>query len=199
MTYQNDAPIPSDNPRQPTQPPIPPGYGPQPSHPSHPVQQYPGVPGYGQQHPYAPQAYGNQQQNSGAWAEQSPSVSGLRVGGSITAIALGLFALITGMAGFAGYGGNIGMGFVYLSLIIAGPGTIAAAIVVLVKARSRRPAAVITLTALSGLVFLLAFVASTSSAVGFFGFFFGLLLATPVLILLGLALAREKARSLIHA
>lgn len=134
-------------------------------------------PQYGQASPqYAPQWYPPAPQ---------PKSSGFRVAAGIVGIVLGVVLLFGAMAGF---GSNSIAG---LLLLVAAVGNVTTGIVLLASQRGRTRGAPITSISFAGFALLAALL-----AVPFIGgavLFFVVLLAAPVIILLGLGLAREKS------
>jgi hypothetical protein len=157
----------------------PPGYG-QPAYPQQAQQPYPAYPQAPQQQ-YAP---------GGKWTYTAtpnlPRSSGYRVAAGIIAIVLGFWLFIPAIAGFKGF---VFMGFL---LLIAATGNLASGIVLLAKQRGRQQGAPVTVLSFAGFALLLALI---GLAIPYFGatlFVFTFLLSVPLLIVLGLGLAREK-------
>jgi len=182
-------------------PPIPPAPRPGPSYPSNaplhsgngsvygtpqPFNSSPPVPS-GHQSQYAHPLYGQATpQYAPQWyqAASKPKSSGLRVGAGIVSIVLGAVLLLASMAGFAS---NVIAG---LLLLVAALGNVTTGIVLLASQRERTHGAPITSISFAGFALLAALLAVPflSGAV----LFFTVLLAAPVIILLGLELARVK-------
>lgn len=184
--------------------PIPPTPRQGPSHPSHapsgPVQgnesaygtpqqdNQPHPVANGQQLQYSHPQYGQvSPQYSPQWhpAAREPKSSGFRVAAGIVGIVLGAVLLFGSMAGF---GSNAIAG---LLLLVAALGNVTTGTVLLASQRGRTPGAPITSISFAGFALLAALL-----AVPFIGgavLFFVVLLAAPVIILLGLGLAREKS------
>lgn len=184
-------------------PPIPSAPRPGPGYPSHaPFGASQGYePANGTPQPYNPApwaAYGQQPQYSHPQFDQAPPQhapqwyqgaskprsSGLRVGAGIVGIVLGAVLLLASMAGFAS---NAIAG---LLLLVAALGNITTGIVLLASQRERTHGAPITSISFAGFALLAALLAVPflSGAV----LFFAVLLAAPVIILLGLDLSRVK-------
>lgn len=156
-------------------------YGtPQPYDPSPPVAN-------GQQPQYQHPQYGQAPlQYASEWylPGPEPKSSGLRIAAGIVGIVLGTLLLFSALAGFTH---NVIAGFL---LLVAALGNVTTGIVLLASQRSRNRGAPITCLSFAGFALLTALL-----AVPFLGgavLFFAVLLATPVVILLGLGLAREK-------
>ncbi|QOD06146.1 hypothetical protein [Pseudarthrobacter sp. BIM B-2242] len=166
----------SQQPPQYTQAP-PPAYGQQPyPQQPHSQQQY-GQPQYA---PYPPQQYAQQ------WSQPvapKPKASGFRVAAGIVGIVLGFILLL---ASGVGFGANVIAG---LLLLIAALGNIAAGIVLLAMQRGKTRGAPITAISFAGFALLAAIM-----AIPFAGgaiLFFTVLLAVPLLVLMGMGLSRE--------
>jgi hypothetical protein len=139
-----------------------------------------------QQSQYAQAQYGQTSQYAPQWypAVPAPKSSGLRVAAGIVGIVLGAVLLFASMAGFAS---NV---FAGLLLLVAALGNVTTGIVLLASQRGRSRGAPITSITFAGFALMVALL-----AVPFLGgavLFFAVLLASPVIILLGLGLAREK-------
>lgn len=160
-----------------------PSYGPpQPQNP----------PGYGQHlpqyAPYPPQQYAP----AGQWPQAGPprpKSSGYRVAAGIVEIVLGVWLILPSIAGFGLGGGAAFMGFLAL---VAALGNIAAGIVLLAHQRNRTQGAPVTSLSFAGLALLLGLIGLSVPYIGGALFVFALVLATPVLIVMGLGLAKEK-------
>jgi uncharacterized membrane protein len=185
-------------------PPIPPAPRSAPNYPSRapsgPIQG--NGPTYGAPHHYnqAPPVVGGQQpqyshpaysetplQYAPQWypALPTPKSSGFRVAAGIISIVLGAFLLFASMPGFASNP------FAGLFLLMAALGNLTTGIVLLASQRGRTRGAPITSISFAGTALLVALL-----AVPFLGgavLFFVVLLAAPVIILLGLGLAQEKS------
>ncbi|MHC6231747.1 hypothetical protein ACX5I6_19620 [Arthrobacter sp. MMS24-T111] len=114
-----------------------------------------------------------------------PKSSGLRVAAGIVGIVLGALLLFPALAGFAH---NVIAGFL---LLVAALGNVTTGIVLLASQRSRNRGAPITSLSFAGFALLTALL-----AVPFLGgavLVFAVLLAIPVVILMGIGLAREKS------
>lgn len=174
--FQAPGQFPNSQPPQYNQAP-PAQYGQQPYAPQQPYsqQQY-GQPQYA---PYPPQQFAPQ------WspAALKPRSSGFRLAAGIVGIVLGFVLLLASGAGFHA---NAIAG---LLLLIAALGNIAAGIVLLAMQRGNTRGAPITSISFAGFALLAALM-----AIPFAGgaiLFFTVLLATPVLIVMGLGLSRE--------
>lgn len=154
----------------------PPGYGQQPYPQQHHNQQY-GQPQYA---PYPPQQYAPQ------WSQPvapKPKSSGFRVAAGIIGIVLGFVLLLACGVGFRA---NAVAG---LLLLIAALGNIASGIVLLAMQRGKTRGAPITAISFAGFALLAGLM-----AIPFVGgaiLFFTVLLATPLLVVMGLGLSRE--------
>ncbi|MFF2245909.1 hypothetical protein ACFVTM_17210 [Arthrobacter sp. NPDC058130] len=162
---------PSQGPYGPPQPYTPPGYGQQPpQYAPYPPQQYP------------PAAY---------WPQASPlkpKTSGYRVASGIVGIVLGVWLFIPSIAGFSNGSSTAFMAFLVL---VAALGNITAGIVLLANQRNRNQGPPVTSLSFAGFALLLGLI---GLAVTYFGaalFVSSLLLATPVLIVMSLGLAKE--------
>jgi hypothetical protein len=143
-------------------------------------------PGYGQQ-PYPPQQYTVPQWQLAAPAKAKSS--GYRVAAGIVEIVLGTWLLIPSIAGFSNGSSTAFMAFLVL---VAALGNIAAGIVLLANQRGRGQGSPITSLSFAGFALFLGLI---GLAVTYFGaalFVSALLLATPVLIVMGIGLSREK-------
>jgi hypothetical protein len=166
---------------------------------------YPGQPqAYGQpQAPYPAQAYtvpgpyaqppqGSYYQQPGQWAssvKQKPKASGYRIASGIVGIVLGSWLFIPSIAGLSN---GSSTAFMALLILIAALGNVTAGIVLLANQRSRNQGPPVTSLSFAGLALLLGLI---GLAVTYFGaalFVSSLLLATPVLIVMGLGLAKER-------
>jgi hypothetical protein len=190
-------------------PPIPPAPQP-PSYPSH--EQSGPIPGneppYGPPQPYAPAPpapYGQQpypqpqyapypQQQYGQpgyWPQAGrpkAKSSGFRVASGIIGIVLGAFLLMPSIAGF----GHGGVDFMAFLILVAALGNITAGIVLLANQRGRSLGPLVTSLAFAGLALLLGLI---GLAVPYYGgtlLVFTFLLASPILVVMGIGLSREK-------
>lgn len=186
--YQQQAPVQANQPPQyPQMAPAPYGQQPYPPQNAQPApapyaqQPYPFQPSYGQPQyaPYTPQ------QPTPQWAPAAanPKSSGFRVAAGIVGIVLGFILLL---ASGAGFGANSIAG---LLLLIAALGNITSGIVLLTMQRVKTRGAPITSISFAGFALLAAIM-----AVPFIGgavLFFAVIMATPVLVIMGLGLSRE--------
>lgn len=187
----------------PTQPPE--GYGPPvyqapPQAPQYVAAGYQGQPQqYGQPQGYAapgpyPQPlnapYPPQQYVPAPWAagRPKPKSSGYRVAAGIVGIVLGTWLFIPSIAGFS----EGGVGFMSLLILVAALGNITAGIVLLANQRNRNQGPPITSLSFAGLALLLGIIGLAVTYFGVALLVTTLLLAAPVLIVLGLGLSREK-------
>lgn len=168
---QAPGPVQANQPPQYAQP-APAPYGQQP---------YPQQPSYGQPQyaPYPPQ------QPTPQWAPAAakPTSSGFRVAAGIVGIVLGFILLL---ASGAGFGANSIAG---LLLLIAALGNITSGIVLLTMQRGKTRGAPITSISFAGFALLAALM-----AVPFIGgavLLFAVIMATPVLVVMGMGLSRE--------
>jgi hypothetical protein len=146
-------------------------------------QPYPQQQPYAQQPQYAPYP---PQQHAPRWSQATPpkpKSSGFRVAAGIVGIVLGSVLLL--MCG-VGFRYNL---FTGLLLLIAALGNVTAGIVLLAMQRGKTRGAPITAISFAGFALLAALLAIpfTGGAILFFTF----LLATPVLVIMGLGLSRE--------
>jgi hypothetical protein len=152
----------------------------------YPTQGYP-APG-----PYAQPQQGTYYQQPGQWAPPGPlksRSSGYRVASGIIGIVLGTWLLIPSVAGF---GAGSSTAFMAFLILVAALGNVTAGIVLLANQRSRNQGSPITSLSFAGLALLLGLI---GLAVTYFGaalFVSSLLLATPVLIVMGIGISREK-------
>jgi hypothetical protein len=182
--YPQQAPGPvraNQPPQYPQTAPAPYGQQPYPQQPSYGQQPYPQQPSYGQPQyaPYPPQ------QPTPQWAPAAakPTSSGFRVAAGIVGIVLGFILLL---ASGAGFGANSIAG---LLLLIAALGNITSGIVLLTMQRGKTRGAPITSISFAGFALLAALM-----AVPFIGgavLLFAVILATPVLVVMGMGLSRE--------
>ncbi|MEN8584696.1 hypothetical protein ABFP37_18535 [Burkholderia sp. RS01] len=176
--------VPGNEPPQPYAPAQQPPYGPpQPYAPYAPQPQYV-QPQYAT---YPPQQYGP----PGQWSPYGPpkaKSSGFRVASGIIGIVLGTFLLIPAIAGF-GDGSTV---FMALSVLVAALGNITAGIVLLANQRGRSQGPIITSLTFAGLALLLGCIGMAVTYYGATLLVSTLLLASPVLIILGIGLSREK-------
>lgn len=174
-----------------------PGQG---NYPSHgPYGPTPGnEPPYGPPQPYTPPGYGQQQygqpqyapyppqQSAPQWGQTppKPKSSGYRLAAGIVGIVLGFFLLMGSSVGFAA---NSICG---LLLLLAGLGNITAGIVLLAMQRGTTRGAPITTITFAGFALLTALLAIpfTGGAI----LFVTVLLATPVLVVMGIGFSREN-------
>ena len=166
---------------------------------------YPGQPqAYGQhQAVYPPQGYAapgpsaqpvpgpyNQQLSQwGPAVSKGPKSSGYRVASGIVGIALGTWLFVPSIAGFSAGGGTAFMAFL---ILVAALGNITAGLVLLSNQRSRSHGSPITSLSFAGFALLLGLIGLALPYFGAALFLTSLLLATPVFIVMGLGLSREK-------
>ncbi len=171
---------------------IPDGYGPPPFAPQPPAgQPYPqhGRQPYPYQAPYPQQQYGMYAKTAPGWDPNRPKSSGFRVAAGIVQIVCGAWFLVPAIAGFSGGSGTAFMAFL---ILVAALGNITAGIVLLANQRGRSQGSPITTLSFAGFAMLLGLI---GLAVAYFGpalFVSALLLATPVLIVMGIGLSRER-------
>ena len=170
-------------------------YG-QPGYPAPVPPQYAAPGGYqGQPNPYGqPQGSHPQQgsyyQQPGQWVPAGPALprsSGQRVAAGIVEIVLGLWLFFPAILGF-----GVNLAVLGILFLIASLGNIVAGIVLLVRHRDRAPAAPVTSLTFAGLAVLLIFI---SLLIDFYGAGLAVLIlpvAIPVLIIMGIGLAKEK-------
>jgi hypothetical protein len=151
----------------------------------YPQQGYP-VPG-----PYA-QPHAGYFQQPGQWAPAGPpkaKSSGYRVAAGIVEIVLGTWLLVPSIAGFQ-YGD--GTAFMAFLVLVAALGNITSGIVLLANQRSRNQGPAVTSLSFAGLALLLGLI---GLGVPYFGpalLVSAMILATPVLIVMGIGLTRER-------
>jgi hypothetical protein len=192
------APQPQSYPSHGTDGPIPgnePPYGPPQAYPQAP----PAPPVFGQQQPYAPPQYApyppQQFPPAVQWAPAGPlkpKSSGFRIAAGIVGIVLGTWLFIPSIAGFSEGSSTAFMAFL---ILVAALGNITAGIVLLANQRGRSQGSPITSLSFAGFALLLGFI---GLAVEYFGgalLASTLVLAAPVLIILGIGLSREKQGS----
>lgn len=162
---------------------------------------------YGQPRPYtqAPPAYAQQPYASpqyapyptqqyppaSQWAPAGPSKpksSGFRVAAGIVGIVLGTWLLIPSIAGFS----EGSTGFMAFLILVAALGNVTAGIVLLANQRGRSQGSPITSLSFAGFALLLGFIGLAVDYYGAALLVTTLLLAAPVLIVLGIGLSREK-------
>jgi hypothetical protein len=136
--------------------------------------------------PYPPQQYAPQWQPAGP---AKPKSSGFRVASGIIGIVLGTWLLVPSIAGFASGSSTSFMAFL---ILIAALGNITAGIVLLANQRGRTRGAPITSLSLAGFALLLGFIGLGVEYYGAALLVSSLLLATPILIVMGIGLSREK-------
>jgi hypothetical protein len=120
---------------------------------------------------------------------RKPKASGYRIASGIVGIVLGFWLFIPSIAGFNHDSGTVFLAFL---ILIAALGNITAGIVLLAYQRGRSQGAPITSLSFAGFALLLGFI---GLAVPYFGaalFVTTLILAAPVLIVMGLGLAKER-------
>ncbi|WP_426986254.1 hypothetical protein [Pseudarthrobacter sp. Y6] len=189
-------------------PPIPPAPQSYPSHalsgvipgneppygPPQPYTQPPPAP-YGQQPygqpqyaPYPPQQY----PPTAPWQQTGPSKaksSGFRVASGIIGIVLGTWLFIPSIAGFNNGSSTAFMAFL---ILLAALGNITAGILLLVSQRNRTKGAPATSLSTAGFALLLGFIGLVVEYYGAALFVTSLILAAPILIVMGIGLSREK-------
>ncbi|MDQ0664544.1 phosphoglycerol transferase MdoB-like AlkP superfamily enzyme [Arthrobacter ulcerisalmonis] len=138
--------------------------------------------GQPQYSPYPPPQYPPQW---GQAALAKPKSSGFRIASGIISIVLGFFLLLEAGPGF---GHNA---FIALLLLIAALGNISGGIVLLVMQRGRTSGAPITSISFAGFALLVSLMATAVPYYGAAPFVIDLLLATPVLVVMGIGLSRE--------
>ena len=137
--------------------------------------------------PYPPQQYAS----TAPWAPaglRKPKSSGHRVAAGIVGILLGTWLFIPSIAGF----GEGGAGLMSFLILVAALGNITAGVVLLAHQRNRNQGPPMTSLSFAGLSLLLGLI---GMAVPYFGvalLLTSLILAAPVLIVMGIGLSREK-------
>jgi hypothetical protein len=180
-------------------PPVPPApqYPSQPPEGSaHPAPQADMRPAYGQQ-PYSQQGQhtpypAHQYVPAGQWGvagPPGPKSSGYRVAAGIVGIVLGFWLLIPAIAGFQRTGGTVFMAFLVL---VAALGNITAGIILLANQRGRRQGPPATSLSFAGLAILFAVLGLAFPYLGVPLFVSSLFLAAPILVVMGIGLAKEK-------
>ncbi|XAS62573.1 hypothetical protein ACOM2C_03500 [Pseudarthrobacter sp. So.54] len=149
---------------------------------------------YGQQQyaqpqyvPYPPQQYAP----PAPWkmGPPKPKSSGHRVASGIVGIVLGVWLLMPSIAGFSNGSSTAFMAFLVL---VAALGNLTAGIILLANQRGRGPGAPITSLSFAGFALLLGLIGLAVSYFGAALFLSSLILAAPVLIVMGIGLSREK-------
>lgn len=147
------------------------------------------------QQPYAPPqsaAYPPQQYAAaGHWVPAGPAKpksSGYRVASGIVGIVLGTWLIIPAIAGF----GSASTAFIAFLILLPAFGNITAGIVLLANQRGRTQGLPITSLSFAGLALLFALVSMAAPYYGTAVLVSTLLLATPILIVMGIGLSREK-------
>lgn len=146
--------------------------------------------GYAAPGPYPQQPVGYFQPPA-PWAPAGPlkpKSSGFRVAAGIVGIVLGTWLFIPSIAGFS-EGSATFMAFL---ILVAALGNITAGIVLLANQRGRGQGSPITSLSFAGFALLLGFIGLAVDYYGAALLVTTLLLATPVLIVLGIGLSREK-------
>ncbi|HET6268807.1 MAG TPA: hypothetical protein VFE00_01890 [Arthrobacter sp.] len=118
-----------------------------------------------------------------------PKSSGFRVASGIIGIVLGSWLLVPSIAGFESSGGVV---FTAFLILLSALGNVTAGIVLLANQRGRLRGSPVTSLSFAGFALLVGLI---GLAVPFYGpalFVSTLLLAAPVLIIMGLGLSREK-------
>jgi hypothetical protein len=171
---------------------VPDGYGPPPFAPHPPAgQPYPqrAQQPYPYQAPYPQQQYGMYATTAAGWDPNRPKSSGFRVAAGIVGIVCGAWFLVPSIAGFSAGRSTAFMAFL---ILVAALGNITCGIVLLANHRGRSQGAPVTSLSFAGFALLLGLI---GLAVAYFGpalFVSALLLATPVLIVMGIGLSRER-------
>ena len=176
--YPSHGPIPGNEP--PFGPPQPYTQAPQTPY----SQQYYAPPQYA---PYPPQQY-PPAAHWGPAGPLKPRSSGFRVAAGIVGIVLGTWLLIPSIAGFS----EGSTGFMAFLILVAALGNITAGIVLLANQRGRSQGPPITSLSFAGFALLLGFIGLAVEYYGAALLVTTLLLAAPVLIVLGIGLSREK-------
>lgn len=166
-----------------------------------PAPRYPGNPGPEGYAPpqYAPRPYPEQLQwPYGAYAKaphgpgpNRPGSSGFRVAAGIVGIVCGVWFLVPSIAGFQNGGGDAFMAFF---ILVAALGNITAGIVLLANQRQRGRRAPVASLGFAGLAMVLGLI---GLAVPYYGpalLVSAVVLAAPVLIVMGIGLDKEKHR-----
>lgn len=146
--------------------------------------------GYAAPGPYPQQPVGYYQPPA-QWAPAGPlkpRSSGFRVAAGIVGIVLGTWLFIPSIAGFS-EGSATFMAFL---ILVAALGNITAGIVLLANQRGRSQGSPITSLSFAGFALLLGFIGLVVDYYGAALLVTTLILAAPVLIVLGIGLSREK-------
>lgn len=161
--------------------------------PPQPYTQAPPAPYF--QQPYAPPQYAPypQQQYPPAaqWAPAGPlkpKSSGFRVAAGIVGIVLGTWLLMPSIAGFS----DGSAAFMAFLILVAALGNVTAGIVLLANQRGRSQGSPITSLSFAGFALLLGFIGLAVDYYGAALLVTTLILAAPVLIVMGLGLAKER-------
>ena len=137
--------------------------------------------------PYPPQQYPPAAQ-WGPAGPLKPRSSGFRVAAGIVGIVLGTWLLVPSIAGFS----EGSTGFMAFLILVAAIGNITAGIVLLANQRGRSQGPPITSLSFAGFALLLGVIGLAVEYYGAALLVTTLLLAAPVLIVLGIGLSREK-------
>lgn len=138
---------------------------------------------------YPPQAYGMYAEAPQGWDPSRPKSSGFRIAAGIVGIACGTWFLVPSIAGFQNEGGVVFMAFL---ILVAALGSITAGIILLANQRQRGRGAPVTSLGFAGLTVLLGLIGLAVPYYGAALLLSAVVLAGPVLIVMGLGLAREK-------
>ena len=182
---------PPTGPPQPYAQPLPPGYGQQPQYAPYPPQQYAHVSTFGPPHQYThvppfgpPHPYAH---TPPFWQPGAKS-SGFQVAAGIVSIVFGTMLILPAVAGFR----SSGIALLALVILLAALGNMASGILLLANQRNRARWAPVTSMSTAGFALLLGFIGLSVDYYGGALLVISVLLAVPVLILLGIGLAREK-------
>jgi hypothetical protein len=137
------------------------------------------------------QRYGMYAKSPHGWDPNRPKSSGFRVAAGIVGIACGTWFLVPSFAGFQNEGEG-GVVFLAVLILVAALGSTTAGIVLLANQRQRGPAAPVTSLGFAGFTMLLGLVGLAVPYYGAALLLSAVALAGPILIVMGLGLAREK-------
>lgn len=138
---------------------------------------------------YVPYPSAQQFTPAGQWVPAGPTEprsSDYRVASSIVAIVLGVWLFMLFLTGI-----SVGAGFAPFLFLMAAIGTLASAILLLVKRRERLRAAPVLLLGWSSCALMVSFIVAFGFGV-YSATFIAPLLATTVIIVIGIGLSREK-------
>lgn len=179
-------------PSQPFAQSAPPGYGQPPQYSPYPPQQYAHVSTFGPPHQYthdlSPFGLPHPYTHTAPFGQLRAKSSGFRVAAGIVSIVFGTLLLIPAIAGLR----SSDIAFMGLLILLAALGNITCGILLLANQRSRTKWAPVTSMSTAGFALLLGFIGLTIDYYGGPLLVISMLLAAPVLILMGIGLSREN-------